>query len=87
MAYEKDHLFYNFYKNLKNQNVLYKDGKHQTAFVEQKKDTDWSFALYSIRAPFELLHADVANIKIFSKSTADPSFVLLIANLFTPILI
>ena len=38
-----------------------------TPFVEQRKDIDRSSALYSIKAPFELVHADVADIQFFSK--------------------
>ena len=32
-----------------------------TPFVEQKKDINRSSALYSTKAPFELVHADVAD--------------------------
>ena len=52
----KKTVFYDFYKNL--ENVLYEDRKHQipfyTTFVKKKKDIDCSFALYSIKAAFEL---------------------------------
>ena len=88
-VYEKDHVFYIYYKNLENENVLHEDRKHQvpfyTPFVEQKMDVvDRSSALYSINAPFELLHADVVNIHFFfSKSAADPVYVLLTIDLFT----
>ena len=62
-------MFYNFYNNLENENVIYEDRKYQipfyNPFVEQKKDIDCSAALYSIKAPFELLHADVADIHFF----------------------
>ena len=70
-AYEKDCVFYNFYKNPEDENVLYEDRKRQvlfyTPFIEQKRDIDCSSALYSIKAPFELLHADVADIHFFFK--------------------
>ena len=88
-VFEKDHVFYIYYKNLENENVLHEDRKHQvpfyTPFVEQKMDVvDRSSALYSINAPFELLHADVVNIHFFfSKSAADPVYVLLTIDLFT----
>ena len=36
-----------------------------TPFAEQKKDVNRSSALYSIKAPFELAHADVADKTIF----------------------
>ena len=58
-----------YFKNLENKNVLYEDRKHQIPFyipfVEQKKHIDRSSASYSIKASFELLHADVANIHYF----------------------
>ena len=72
-ANEKDHAFYNFYKNLEDENVLYENRKHQIPFhtplIEQKKDFDHPSTLYSIKAPFELLHADVANINFFKISS------------------
>ena len=68
-AFEKDPLFYNFYKNVEDENILYKDRKHQipfyTLFIERRKDIDCSTALYSIKVPFELLHPDVANSHFF----------------------
>ena len=54
-----------------------------THFVEQRKDIDRSSALYSIKAPFELVHADVADIRFFSKSAVDPKYCLLAVDLFT----
>ena len=78
-------------KNLEDETVLYEDRKHQipfyTPFIEQKQDIDHSSALYSIKVPFKLLHADVAKIHFFffffSKSAADPHLVLLIVDSFT----
>ena len=48
-----------------------------------KKGLDRSSTLYSIKAPFELFHADIANIKFLSKSAADPHYCLLCVNLFS----
>ena len=48
-----------------------------------KKDNDQLSTLYSIKAPFELFHADIANIKFLSKSTVDPHYCLLCVNLFS----
>lgn len=53
-----------------------------TLFVEQRKDIDRSFALYSIKTPFDLLHADIADIKFFSKSAVDPKYCLVVVDLF-----
>ena len=52
-------------------------------FVEQKKDIDHLFVLCSIKAPFELVHGDVADIQFFSKSAVDPKYCLLAVDLFT----
>ena len=52
-------------------------------FVEQRKDIDRSSALYSIKAPFELVHADIADIRFFSKSAVDLKYCLLAVDLFT----
>ena len=66
--YEKDKVFYKYYLDLEDKNVLYKskDPKKSspfyTLFVEQKKDIGRSSALYSIKTPFELMHADIADI-------------------------
>ena len=51
-------------------------------FVEKKSDVDRS-TLYSFSRPFELLHADIANIRFFAKSAADPHYCLLFVDLFT----
>ena len=55
-----------------------------TPFLEQKKDIDGSSVLYTIKAPFELVHADdVANIHIFLRSAVVPSYCLLCVDLFS----
>ena len=63
--YKKGKVFYEYYLDLENKNVLYESEKPKTIaiytpFVEQRKVIDRSSALYSIKAPFELVHADVA---------------------------
>ena len=52
-------------------------------FVKQKKDIDRLSTLYSIKAPFELIHADIANIKFLFKSTVDPHYCFLCADIFS----
>ena len=83
--YEKDKVFYKLYARIEDQNI-FDDGKVKvpfyTPFLEQKKDIDCSSALYS-KGPFELVLADVANIRSFSKSGVDPSYCLLCAGLFS----
>ena len=51
-------------------------------FVDKKKDID-RLTLYSFSKSFELLHADIADIKFFAKSAADPHYCLLFVDLFT----
>ena len=88
--YEKDKVFYKNYLDLEDKNVSYerKNTKAKisfyTPFVEQRKDIDRLPALYnSIKAPFKLVHADVANIRFFSKSAFHPKHSLLAMDLFT----
>ena len=51
-------------------------------FVEKKSNIDRS-TLYSFGGPFELLHADIADIRFFAKSAVDPLYCLLVVDLFT----
>ena len=88
--YKEDKIFYKFYLELENKNILYENDKDSktripfyTPFVEQKKDIDHSSALYSIKMPFEPAHPDIADIHFFSKSAVDPKYCLLVVDLFT----
>ena len=69
LLYEKDNkVFFKYYLDLEDKNLLYKSENPKkfkpfcSPFVEQIKDIDRSSALYSIKAPFELMHADIADI-------------------------
>ena len=53
-----------------------------TPFVENQRNIDRS-TLYSFNGPFQLLHADIGDIRFFSKSAADPHYCLLFVDLFT----
>ena len=46
-------------------------------------DIDQLSTLYSIKAPFELFHADIVNINFLSKSPVDPHYCLLCVNPFS----
>ena len=87
--YEKDKAFYKYHLDLEDKNVLYeskgpkKSVSFYTPFVEQRKDIDRSSALYSIKAPFELRHADIADIRFFSKLAVDQKYCLLAVDLFS----
>ena len=87
--YKKDKVFYEYYLDLDDKNVLYENENTKTRipfytpFVEQKKDINQLSALYSIKAPFELVHADVADIRFYSRSAVYPKYYLLAVDLFT----
>ena len=71
LLYKKDTVFYRYYLDLDDKNALYENENTKTRipfytpFVEQKKDIDRLSALYSIKAPFELVHAYVADNSFF----------------------
>ena len=52
-------------------------------FIEYRKDIGRSSTLYSFKAPFELLHADIADIRFLVKSAVNPKCCLLFTDLFT----
>ena len=52
-----------------------------TPFINKKSNIDHS-TLYSISKPFELLHADIADLRFLGKCTVDPKYFLLIVDLF-----
>ena len=83
-TYEKDKVFLTLYKNLDNVNIQAEEViiSSHVPFVEKKSDVDRS-TLYSFSRPFELLHADIDDIRFFAKSAADPHYCLLFADLFT----
>ena len=75
--------------DLEDKDVLYesKDPKKSilfyTPFVEQKKDIDRPSTPYSIKAPFKLVHADIADIQFFSRSAVEPKYCLLAVDICT----
>ena len=52
------------------------------SFVNKRININHS-TLYSICKPFELLHADIADLRFLAKSAVDPKYCLLIVDLFT----
>ena len=83
-GYEKDKVFVTFYNNLDNVNIQAEEVVIPTyvPFAEKRSDIDRS-TLYSFNAPFQLLHADIADIRFFAKSAVDPHYCLLFVDLFT----
>ena len=69
---------------LENKDDFDKDKKFslpiKATYVEKGDDIDRS-TLYSFTGPFELLHADIANLQFLGKSAADPKYCLVIVDL------
>ena len=88
-SYEKDKDFDKIYIRLEEQEIICDNDNEKerflfyTPFVEQKQDTDRSSTLYSINGPMQFFHADVANIRFFSKSAVDPIYALLCVDLLS----
>ena len=61
------------------------DGRYsiplKVEYVQKSDDIDRP-TLYSIQAPFELLHADDGDLRFLGKSAADPKYCLLLVDLF-----
>ena len=81
---EKDKVFLALYNELGNVNIQAEEVfvPNYVPFVEKRSNINRS-TLYSFSGPFELLHADTADIKFFAKSAVDPLYCLLFVNLFT----
>ena len=82
-AYGKDKVFVNLYDQLEDK-IFYQNNNLPlvTPFVNKKLNIDHS-TLYNISKPFELLHADIADLRFLAKSTVDPKYCLLVVDLFT----
>lgn len=79
-----------FCRELENENEPYFDEKKQetdsatyTLFVEQRKDINRLSTLYSFKTPFELLNADITDIRFLAKFAVNPKYCLLFVDLFT----
>ena len=86
--YEKHKVFYKIYIRLEDQEIIYDDNEEKeripfyTPFIEQKQDINRSSTLYSLNNPMQFFHADVADIRFFSKSAVDPKYELLCVDLY-----
>ena len=72
---------------LENKKYLFKNDSRylipiKAEFVQKNHDIDRS-TLFSIQAPFDLLHADFGNLRFLGKSAADPKYCLLLVDIFT----
>ena len=82
--YQKDRFFKEIYQKLEDKELTETDDKIplKTPFVEKKGDIGRS-TLYSVGKPFKRVHADIADLRFFAKSAADPKYALLAVDLFT----
>ena len=66
-AYDKDKVFLSLYNQLEDKNFYQNNNLPLvTPFVNKRSNIDHS-TLYSISKPFELLHADIADIRFLAK--------------------
>ena len=82
-AYDKDKVFVNLYDQLEDKNI-YKNNNLllDKSFVNKRSNIDHS-TLYSIRKPFELLHADIVDLRFLAKLVVDPKYCLFAVDLLT----
>ena len=77
-TYDKGKVFVNLYNKLEDKNFYQNDNLPLiTMFVNKRSNIDHS-ALYSISKAFELLYADIAELRFFPNSAVDPKYYLLI---------
>ena len=83
-TYTRDNVFVNLYNQLEDKNFYQKNNNLPlvTPFVNKRSNVDRS-TLYSISKPFELLHANITDLRFLTKSAVDPKYYLLILDLFT----
>ena len=83
-TYGKDIVSVNLHNQLEDKHFYQKNNNPPlvTPFVNKRSNIDHS-TLYSISKPFELLHADIVDLRFLAKSAVDPKYCLLIADLFT----
>ena len=81
-TYGKEKIFVKLYNQLEDKN-FYRNNNLPlvTPFVNKRSNIDHS-TLYCISKSFELLHADVVDLRFLSKSAVDPKYCLLIVDLF-----
>ena len=78
-SYDKGKVFVNLYGQIEDENETL---PLVTLFVDKKTNID-HLTLYSFHKPFEMLHADIADIRFLAKSAVDPKYCLLLVDLFT----
>ena len=74
--YDKDKVFVNLYGQIEDKDFFKKENETLplvTPFVDEKTNLDHS-TLCSFHEPFEMLHADIADIRFLAKSAVDPKY-------------
>ena len=86
MNYEKDKAFAKLLSKVESKEKIFEKEESilmKTKFVDQNENINRYLILYSFDGPFQLLHADIANLEFLGKSAANPKYCLLFVNLFT----
>ena len=96
--YARDKVFLKLYNEAENIEEIYTNKNNKpnlplmTPFLQKKrkdkiekirKEKKRLFDFYNFKGPFELLHADIADLRFLAKSAADPKYCLLVVDLFT----
>ena len=82
-AYDKDKVFVNLYNQLEDKNFYQSNNLPLvTPFVNERSNID-NTKLYSISKLFQLLHADITDLRFLAKSAVIPKYCLLIVELFS----
>ena len=80
-AFDKGKVFVNLHNQLEDKNLYENNNLHLALpFVNKRSNIDHS-TLYSISKPFELLHADIADLRFLARSAVDPKYSLLVVDL------
>ena len=88
-SYEKDKVFYKIYIRLEDQEIIYDDNDEKeripfhTPVIEQKQLIDRLPTFYNLNGPMQFFHADVVDIRFFTKSAVDPKYALLCVDMFS----
>ena len=86
--YDKDRVFVKLYTESENIEEIYFDENNQSnlpltiPFV-QEKILILPLCIVSFEGSFKLFHVDIADLRFLAKSTVNPKYCLLIADLFT----
>ena len=83
--YEKDIIFLKLYNQVENVNLEEKEDIVPvfTSFVENQRNIDRS-TLYSFNGPFQLLHADIADIRFFFQNQLSTHIIVFCLLIYLP---